>query len=444
VPFELEQFLGRDLVPWLAERSGGRGIGRRTLRVALRPESEVDQRLAPLYAEFGRESVTLLAAPGEVRVVLIAAGDPPAIAERLDRLATRTRELLGEALYGEGEGGSLEAVVGAVLVERGLTIAVAESCTGGLVCERLTAVAGASRYFPGGVVTYANEQKEQLLASATSSSRRTARSPSRWRGRWPTERGRFGAGLGIGVTGIAGRTATARKPVGTVHRGRGAGSVRSIAASSCPAIASGSGGRRRNCARAGARGLLGLGPGRHGRSVALELRPVRRSIAQVEPARPVPAGELGARAEPPPDPALPRRADQPQSLVAARVFAAAEIDRPWSRWSSRRREIFPNAAIRVVWLALEPAAELARLADAVRAAALRAELPFDPKPFRPHLTLARCRVPWPPALQPELARLAAEPAPRFVAERVRLISSVLGAGGPTYSTVAELALREAA
>ena len=219
VPFELEHFLERDLVPWLAARAGSRRVARRVLLVALRPESEVDQSLAPLYAEFGREAVTVLASPGEVRIVLVASGDEREIGTRLERLAQRARELLGDAIYGEGEATTLESTVGALLADRGLSIAVAESCTGGLVSARITAVPGSSRYFPGGVVTYANEQKEarlgvprELLETHGAVSEPVARAMA------DGVRRSFVASLGVAVTGVAGPDGgSAEKPVGTVH-----------------------------------------------------------------------------------------------------------------------------------------------------------------------------------------------------------------------------------
>lgn len=219
VPFELEVLTGLYLEPWLAERALGVARERRTLRVALRPESEVDQRLEPLYAEFGRETVTVLASPGEVRVRLLAVGAEPARRARLDAMAARARECLGSAVYGEGEESSLEGIVGEALVARGLTLATAESCTGGLVAERLTRIPGSSRYFPGGVVTYSNAQKsallgvdERLLAEHGAVSEPVARAMAEG------VRVRLGTDLGVAVTGIAGPDGGSEpKPVGTVH-----------------------------------------------------------------------------------------------------------------------------------------------------------------------------------------------------------------------------------
>ncbi len=219
VPFELEELMGTYLEPWLAERTAGGGIERRTLRVALRPESEVDERLTAAYGEFGRSWITVLAAPGEVRVRLTAHGEPADRAARLVAMVARVRDLLGDSVYGEGDAITLEQVLGEELARRGLTLATAESCTGGLVAERLTRVPGSSRYFPGGVVTYSNAQKTALLdVSAALIGAHGAVSEEVARAMAMGVRSRFGADLGVAVTGVAGPDGgTSEKPVGTVH-----------------------------------------------------------------------------------------------------------------------------------------------------------------------------------------------------------------------------------
>jgi len=216
---ELEGMMARHLEPWLAAQATGGGRERRTLHVALRPESEIDQRLTPAYSEFGRQWITLLANPGELQIRLTADGSPAERQERLQSMAARVRELLGDSVYAEGEGVTLERVVGDELARRGLTLAVAESCTGGLIAERITRVAGASRYFPGAVVTYSNEQKTalagvdpDLLTAHGAVSEPVARAMAEG------VRRRFGVDYGLGVTGIAGPDGgSADKPVGTVH-----------------------------------------------------------------------------------------------------------------------------------------------------------------------------------------------------------------------------------
>lgn len=219
VPFELETLVELHLEPWLAERSGGRGRERRTVRVAMRPESDVDRALEPAWAEFGRDALTVLSSPGEVRVRLTAEGAESERGARLDRMAERVRELLGDSVYGEGEELALEQVVGDLLAARGRTVATAESCTGGLLAERLTRVPGSSRYFPGGVVAYSDAQKTALLeVPASDLAEHGAVSEVVARALAAGARRRLGADFGIGITGVAGpEGGSDEKPVGTVH-----------------------------------------------------------------------------------------------------------------------------------------------------------------------------------------------------------------------------------
>jgi len=219
VPAELEGLADRFLEPWLAERAGGRGRERRVLKVAMRPESEVDQSLEPLYDEFGRSEVTVLSSPGEIRVHLWAGGSADERSERLGRMAARARELLGAAVYGEGDGASLEGEVGRRLDALGRSVATAESCTGGLVAERLTRIPGSSRWFPGGVVTYSNEEKTRLLGvDPALLERHGAVSAEVARAMAEGAKARFGTDYALAVTGIAGPDGgSAEKPVGTVH-----------------------------------------------------------------------------------------------------------------------------------------------------------------------------------------------------------------------------------
>lgn len=127
------------------------------------------------------------------------------------------------------------------------------------------------------------------------------------------------------------------------------------------------------------------------------------------------------------------------------ALSGAELPAPTSPVSVGAAGAFPERGpLRVIWLGLEPAGELARLAEALRFAATGARLPFDARPFHSHVTLARCRTPWPPALRGELAGLEPELRPCFVPASASLISSVPGPSGPSYTTVAELPLREAA
>jgi len=218
VPHELEALLEREVEPWLAAHDGD-GIERRTLKLAMRPESEVDRQLAPAYEELGREAITVLAAPGEVRVRFAVSGPADVRARRLDAIEVRLRELLGDAVFAAGDDASLEAVVGALLAERRATIAVAESCTGGLLAERLTRVPGSSAWFLGGAVVYSNRSKSDLLeVPAATIAHRGAVSPEVAAALAEGVRRRFGSDVGVGITGIAGPGGgTESKPVGSVE-----------------------------------------------------------------------------------------------------------------------------------------------------------------------------------------------------------------------------------
>jgi 2'-5' RNA ligase len=136
----------------------------------------------------------------------------------------------------------------------------------------------------------------------------------------------------------------------------------------------------------------------------------------------------------------PERVD---SLAAALAAAAAASPRLALR-SAAAGAFPPRGAVRVVWLALEPAAALGELAARLREATARLAVPFDAKPFRSHVTLARCRRPWPAATRERLAGLAPPEPARFVANGAALVASELAPGGSGYRTVARLDFAEAA
>jgi len=218
VPHELEAMVEAELRPWLLARTGGEVRERITVRTAGVPESEVDELLAPLYERFPRDQITVLGSAGEVRVRLTAGGSAGPRRAFLAALLAAVREALGEAIFAESESATLEGVVGELLRARGATLAVAESCTGGLVAERLTRVAGASAFLLGGTVAYDNRLKSEwlgvppaLLAAEGAVSEAVARAMAEG-----VRRG-SGADFGLALTGVAGPGGgTAAKPVGTV------------------------------------------------------------------------------------------------------------------------------------------------------------------------------------------------------------------------------------
>jgi len=219
VPYELDGMIESHLIPWLAERSAGAGRETVTLKVACLPESVVEERIAPAYEEFGREWITILASPGEIRLRATAAGLEPERRRRLEAMAARLRELAGDAVFTGREEDTLEGVVGELLRRAGATLTVAESCTGGLLAERITRVPGSSSYFLGGAVTYTNELKIQVLGVPEEMLREHgAVSEPVARAMAEAVRRVYQSDYGAGITGVAGPDGgSAAKPVGTVH-----------------------------------------------------------------------------------------------------------------------------------------------------------------------------------------------------------------------------------
>jgi nicotinamide-nucleotide amidase len=182
-------------------------------------ESEVEQRIKPIYATYGDVQTTILAAPGEIQIHLRAwSQDAPVAEKMLDEIVGRVTLALGESIFSTG-GESLEEIVAQQLALQHTTLAAAESCTGGLLAERLTRIPGSSSYFLGGVVCYSNALKTawadvpaELIEAKGAVSQEVAVALAQG------IRRRTGAALGVGITGIAGPGGgTAEKPVGLVH-----------------------------------------------------------------------------------------------------------------------------------------------------------------------------------------------------------------------------------
>jgi nicotinamide-nucleotide amidase len=220
-PHELESMFRNEVRPRLAKRSPDLRLLTRDIRIAGMPESEVDQRVAPLYTQYAQVETTILASPGEIQLhPRIWAKDAGAAEKILDELTERIVMALGENIF-TTRGESLEEVVASNLIFNRATIAVAESCTGGLLAERLTDVPGSSAYFRGGVVSYSNDLKAawldvpaELIEAKGAVSTEVALAMAEG------VRRSSGASLGLSITGIAGPGGgTATKPVGTVHIG---------------------------------------------------------------------------------------------------------------------------------------------------------------------------------------------------------------------------------
>jgi nicotinamide-nucleotide amidase len=219
VPTEVEGLMESALEPWLARRSGGVARETAVLKIAGLPESVVEERIAPAYEEFGRESITILAGAGEIRLQATAAGPEPERRARLQAMVGRLSELAGDAVYTTREEDTLESVVGDLLRASGATLTAAESCTGGLFSQRITAVAGSSDYFLGAAVTYSNELKSRLVGvPAEMIAAHGAVSEPVARAMAEGVRRALESDWGVGITGIAGPGGgSEEKPVGTVH-----------------------------------------------------------------------------------------------------------------------------------------------------------------------------------------------------------------------------------
>ncbi len=221
VPYEMEAITEAHVLPRLRDRQDGVVLSRTLLTVG-RGESDLATTLGDL-SEALTDGLTLAYLPslGTVRLRVTARGpDQGAAQASVDRATDAIRDALGNLVFGEGRT-TLEAVVNEMLAERGLTLATAESCTGGAVAARVTSVPGASRVFRGAVVAYDNVVKERLLG-VTSEALAAHGAVSEAVACEMAEGVRYhlGAHIGLATTGIAGPTGgTPEKPVGTVWIG---------------------------------------------------------------------------------------------------------------------------------------------------------------------------------------------------------------------------------
>jgi len=218
-PSELKPLFEASCMPRLHDMAGGMALARCVFRTAGLPESILDARIAPIYTKYKNPETTVLAKPGQVEVRLTAHGKNREEAERLlKELGDQIDQELGDSIFARTEQ-SLEEVVGAYLAMKNATISTAESCTGGMVAERLTNVPGSSRYFMSGVICYSNESKMELAGiPPLLLEMQGAVSLEVARGLAEGIRARANTTIGVGVTGIAGPAGgSPEKPVGTVY-----------------------------------------------------------------------------------------------------------------------------------------------------------------------------------------------------------------------------------
>lgn len=220
VPSEMRPMLREQVIPRLREGVGVRArIRSRILKACGITESKLDEAIGDLVRSSRNPSIALLAHAGEVHIRLTVKTESEAEGDRLlDDLEARLRDRLGALLFGRDEE-RLEEVVGRLLLEANQTIAVAESCTGGLVCHRLTNLPGSSAYLVRGEVVYSNQAKEgvigvprELIVQHGAVSRPVALAMA------SGMRESAGTDLALGITGIAGPGGgTAEKPVGLTY-----------------------------------------------------------------------------------------------------------------------------------------------------------------------------------------------------------------------------------
>ena len=220
-PRELRPMFDRLVADRLAPATGGRRVQRRVLRTTGRTESHVDELARPIYEPLAARrppvETTILASLGQIDLHLSAIGDDPETAGRvLDAAVADLAGVLGNCVVST-DGRSLPAVVGELLQRRGAHVAIAESCTGGLLASRLTDVPGSSAYVHAGWVLYSNDAKVALGVAPALIETHGAVSEPVAGAMAVAARETAGVDFGLAVTGVAGPGgATPAKPVGTV------------------------------------------------------------------------------------------------------------------------------------------------------------------------------------------------------------------------------------
>ncbi len=220
-PREMRPMFENHVQSRLSGRAGSIKVVRRMLRVAGLGESAVDEKIAPIYTQYENPQTTILFNQSEIEIHLTARGRTEAEAEALlDRLSEQLEERLGDAVFSFA-GEKMEEVVGLKLSVGGFTLSVAESCTGGLIAQRITDVPGSSKYFIEGVVAYSNDAKTRTLGvepvlllehGAVSAPVAEAMAEG--------IRKRSRTDFGLSITGIAGPGGGSEdKPVGLVYIG---------------------------------------------------------------------------------------------------------------------------------------------------------------------------------------------------------------------------------
>ncbi|MGC9987672.1 MAG: competence/damage-inducible protein A [Terriglobales bacterium] len=218
-PYEMKAMFEAECIPRLRARVPVQHIATRTFKMAMMPESQVDARVAPIYKTYTDVETTILAGAGEIQLHLRCRKDSQPEAEaRVEELSEKIEDELADSIFSR-KGETIEQIVSYLLQMRSMTLAVAESCTGGLLAERITSIGGSSRYFLGGAVVYSNELKTQfanvpkaLIDQHGAVSREVASAMAEG------IRKRCVSSYGVGITGVAGPGGgSEQKPVGLVY-----------------------------------------------------------------------------------------------------------------------------------------------------------------------------------------------------------------------------------
>jgi nicotinamide-nucleotide amidase len=220
-PREMKPMFETEVLHRLKEKAGGVVVRRRILRVAGMGESALDELIAPIYKQYENPQTSILFNKTEIEIHLTAQADSETGAQKqLDELADKICEKLGNAVFARN-GELMEEVVARMLTEQKKTVATAESCTGGLIAQRLTELAGSSKYFMEGIVSYSNEAKmhslnvpKEMLEKHGAVSSQVAEAMARG------ARERAETDFAVSVTGVAGPDGgSEEKPVGLVYFG---------------------------------------------------------------------------------------------------------------------------------------------------------------------------------------------------------------------------------
>lgn len=219
VPREMKKMMDERIVPYLAAKTKNREIIKsKVLRICGMGESQVEEKISSTVSHCTNPTVALLAGKGEVHLRITAKFSPEIVDKKIEEVENKIRTELGDYIYGVNEQ-TLEGIVASLLRKRKFTIAIAESCTGGLVSHRITNIPGSSNYFYSGIISYSNQAKIALLKVNEELIKEKGAVSSEVAEKMATgTRVSANADLGLGITGIAGPTgATATKPVGLVY-----------------------------------------------------------------------------------------------------------------------------------------------------------------------------------------------------------------------------------